>query len=110
MIIPQNFRVVKLNLHEIPPMGSQGIPGLFNGNTITVPEVMAMMIDKKLCGARQQINDSTFANNQTPTITGENKRWNRVVRPPNLEDRKPMDIPWATTIGARYLEARQPVL
>ena len=37
---------------------------------------------------------------QIPTIAAGNKKWNRVVRPPNSEDRKQMDIPWATTIEA----------
>ena len=60
-----------------------------------------MMIDKKLCGVRQQINGSTFAKDQMSTVAGDNKRWNRVVRPPNSDDTKKMGIHWATAIEAR---------
>ena len=101
MIIPQNYHVIQLGLHEILLVGSQVIPGMFKGNRIPAEKVMSMMIDKKLCGARQQINGSTFAKDQMPTITGDNKERKRVVRPPNAEDRKQTNIPWATTIEAR---------
>ena len=82
-------------------MGSRVIPGMFKGNMVTAENVMSMMIFKKLCGVRQHINGSTFAKDQMPTTTGDNKQWKRVVRPPNAEERKQIDIPWATTIEAR---------
>ena len=68
-------------MHKVLPVGSRIIPGMFKGKRILAEEVM--MNNKKLHGKRQQINGSTCAEDQIPTIAGDNKQWKRVVRLPD---------------------------
>ena len=99
--IPPKCRVVELGAHKILPVGSQVIPGIFKGNRILAEKVMVMNDNKKLYGTRQQINGSTFAEDQMPTIAGVNKQWKKVVRLPDANELKQNNIPWATTINVR---------
>ena len=61
-----------MDLHEILPVSSQVIPGMFKGKRIAEEKLKGMMNDKKLHDGRQQINVSTFAKVQMPTITNDN--------------------------------------
>ena len=74
---------------------------MFKGKRIRAEEVTVMMKNKKLHGKRQQINGSTFGEDQMPTIAGDNKQWKRVVRPPNANELEQNNISWVTTINAR---------
>ena len=66
---------------------------------------------KKLCGAMQHSNGSTFAKEQMSIITDDNKHWwKRVVPPPDVEDQKETDISLATTIKQGHLVAMQLVV
>ena len=98
---PPNCRVAELGLHGILPVGSRVIPGMFRDETITTEKVKVMMNDKKLHGGRQQINGSTFAKDQMPTITNDNKHWKSVFRPPDANELKQNNVPLATTINGR---------
>ena len=98
---PPNCKVVDLGLHEILRVSNRVIPAMFKGKRIAEEKVKGMMNDKKLRGGRQQINGSTFAKDQMPTITNDNKHWKSVVRPPDANELKQNNVPWATTINAR---------
>ena len=83
---------------------------MFKGNRILAEKVKGMTINKINHVARQQINVSTFAKDQMPTIAGDNKQWKRVVRPPDVKELKQNKILGQQQSMSGYLVSLQLVV